>query len=71
MEYMVTKIKVEPVEKGDINEDEAIDISDVILCLRQAVGLNEKDFSSADMNFDGKIDIADVILVLRKAIGLN
>ncbi|HOV22011.1 MAG TPA: dockerin type I repeat-containing protein [bacterium] len=65
------KIKVEPVEKGDINEDEKIDISDVILCLRQAVGLNEKDFSSADMNFDGKIDIADVILVLRKAIGLE
>ncbi|HOQ82472.1 MAG TPA: dockerin type I repeat-containing protein, partial [bacterium] len=56
---------------GDINKDGIIDISDVILCLRQAIGLDNIDFDSADMNGDGEVDITDVILILRKAIGLD
>jgi len=56
---------------GDINQDDIIDISDVILCLRQSIGLDNPDTSSADMNNDGTVDISDVILVLRKAIGLD
>jgi len=55
---------------GDISGDSSVDISDVILCLRQAIGLDEPEIDSADMNEDGVIDISDVILVLRKAIGL-
>lgn len=70
--------------KGDINSDAVIDISDVILCLRMAIGLpvtiQEETYNSpypawlierADMNGVGGIDISDVILVLRKAIGLD
>lgn len=60
-----------PGNKGDLNNDGTIDISDVILCLRQAIGLDQQTLSSADMNEDGNIDISDVILVLRKAIGLD
>ena len=58
-------------QMGDINQDNIIDISDVILCLRQSIGLDNPDTSSADMNNDGTVDISDVILVLRKAIGLD
>ncbi len=56
---------------GDINGDGTVDISDVILCLRQAVGLDTPNPSVADMNGDGIVDISDVILILRKAIGLS
>ena len=56
---------------GDINGDGTVDISDVILCLRQAVGLDTPNPSVADMNGDGTVDISDVILILRKAVGLS
>ncbi len=56
--------------KGDLNGDTEIDISDVILCLRQAIGLDPVN-DLADMNDDGEVDISDVILILRKAIGLD
>ncbi|MCD6221883.1 hypothetical protein J7K25_06980, partial [bacterium] len=58
-------------EKGDINGDGGVDISDVILCLRMAIGLDTPDPAVADMNDDGTVDISDVILVLRKAVGLD
>jgi len=69
-------------KKGDINEDEGIDISDVILCLRMALGLpvtiQGETYTSypdslvncANINGDGEIDISDVILCLRMALGL-
>lgn len=72
-----------PALNGDINGDGAVDISDVILCLRMAVGLEitvkGKEYNSpyeepfkgaADMNGDGTVDISDVILILRRSIGL-
>jgi hypothetical protein len=57
--------------KGDINSDGKVDISDVILCLRMAIGLDPVNLNLADMNGDGEVDITDVILILRKAIGLD
>lgn len=57
--------------KGDLNYDMQIDISDVILCLRMAIGLDPVNLGLADMNNDGQVDISDVILILRKAIGLD
>jgi len=55
---------------GDINNDGTVDVSDVILCLRMAIGLNQADPQKADMNKDGNVDISDVILILRISIGL-
>jgi len=56
---------------GDLNGDGSVDISDVILCLRMAIGLDPVNVNLADMNGDGEVDITDVILILRKAIGLD
>lgn len=55
---------------GDINEDGFIDISDVILVLRIALGLDQ-DPGCSDINNDGSVDISDVILTLRMALGLD
>lgn len=60
-----------PQATGDINGDDTIDISDVILCLRMAIGIDPVNTDLADMNGDGVVDISDVILILRKAIGLD
>jgi len=77
------KIWAKEAEKGDINADGEIDISDVILCLRMAIGLPvtlggetynppypQWLIDIADIN-GGGVDISDVILVLRKAVGLD
>ncbi|MCM8785292.1 MAG: clostripain-related cysteine peptidase [Candidatus Omnitrophica bacterium] len=58
-------------EKGDINSDGQVDISDVILCLRMVIGLDQINLETADMDEDKKVDISDVILILNKAVGLS
>jgi len=58
------------VGRGDIDGNSAVDISDVILCLRMAIKLDEPDIEKADIDNDGIVDISDVILILRISIGL-
>ena len=55
---------------GDINCDDNVDISDVILVLRIALQL---DFGKpcSDINGDSGVDISDVILTLRMALALD
>ena len=55
---------------GVINGDCPIDISDVILVLRIALGLNSPAPCS-NINGNSKVDISDVILTLRIALGLD
>jgi Chlamydia polymorphic membrane protein (Chlamydia_PMP) repeat len=55
---------------GDINRDGVVDISDVILVLRIALGIDPVTPCS-DINNDGSVDISDVILTLRVALGLD
>ena len=58
---------------GDVNKDGQIDISDVILALRCALGLPipYECLPCADINGDEIVDISDVILTLRLALGLD
>lgn len=62
------EILIKEREKGDINGDLIIDITDVILCLRMVVLLDDKNLEYGDINEDGDIDITDVILILKKTI---
>ena len=55
---------------GDINCDDAVDISDVILVLRIALQLDVVKPCS-NINGDIGVDISDVILTLRMALGLD
>jgi hypothetical protein len=55
---------------GDINGDSIVDITDVILVLRIALGLDPIALCS-DINGDGKVDISDVIMILRMALKLD
>jgi len=64
------EIAAVPAYLGDINEDGQIDISDVILVLRIALGLDPVAPCS-NINGDSIVDISDVILTLRMALGLD
>ena len=55
---------------GEINKDDLVDISDVILVLRMALKLDPIKPCS-DINNDGIVDISDVILTLRMALKLD
>lgn len=54
----------------DINNDGQVDISDVILVLRIALGL-DPSAPCSNINGDSTVDISDVILTLRMALGLD
>ncbi len=55
---------------ADINLDDQVDISDVILVLRIALQL-DPEAACSDINDDTGVDISDVILTLRMALGLD
>lgn len=55
---------------GDMDCNNEVDISDVILILRIALHLDHRKTCS-DINEDTNVDIADVILTLRIALGLD
>lgn len=56
------------VTTGDLNGDGEVNILDVVLCLREAIGLDSQNLSSSDLNGDGEVNILDVILILKMAI---
>ena len=66
----LTVTAIEAGLMGDINKDDLIDISDVILILRMALQIDPIQ-SCSDINNDGIVDISDVILTLRMALGLD
>jgi Zn-dependent metalloprotease len=55
---------------GEMNNDDLIDISDVILVLRMALKIDPVQPCS-DLNNDGVVDISDVILTLRMALKID
>lgn len=57
------------VEKGDVNADGTIDISDVNLLLNCMLGRSHVDYSLSDINQDNIVDIADVSLLLNILLG--
>jgi len=48
---------------GDINADGVLDVADILLCLRMALGFDRVQLSCADVNGDGTVDILDVIVI--------
>ena len=50
---------------GDINNDEAVDVLDVVIIVNMIVGSESPNYATADLNFDGQINVQDVILVVN------
>jgi len=50
---------------GDINNDEAVDVLDVVIIVNMIVGSESPNYATADLNFDGQINVQDVILLVN------
>jgi len=57
--------------KADLNGDGTVDILDVMLCLRMALGLDVSKPAVADLDSDSTVTILDVIKILRRSLDLD
>jgi alpha-tubulin suppressor-like RCC1 family protein len=55
-------------EKGDVNHDESIDLTDALLIIQLLAGkaLPEHAYTDADANNDGKLGIEELLFILQK-----
>ncbi len=61
------------IKMGDITGSDTVDVSDVTLVARHALGisaLNDAQLEKADVNGDGVVNVLDVTLIMRYALGL-
>lgn len=57
--------------RGDANKDAIIDVLDVLLCLRMAMGEVPPDLVLMDLNLDGFLNIVDILHTLRRSLRLE
>ena len=59
--------------RGDVNNDGKTNSTDALLVLRNAVGLEDKEFDKyrADLNNDGAVNSSDALRVLQISVGLD
>jgi hypothetical protein len=74
--YKVTILKgtTPSISLGDLNGDGVIDVLDVTLAIKHALGLirlNDDQMAAADVNNDGLINVLDVNLIMQYALGLT
>ena len=50
---------------GDINNDEAVDVLDIVALVNMVLGFESSNFQVADINSDGSVNIQDIILVVN------
>lgn len=64
---------VEPtrVNRGDVNGDGKISLSDAVMLKRYLVGVDVKiDTTNSDVNGDGKVSLADIVMLQKHLIGI-
>ncbi|MCP4344023.1 MAG: hypothetical protein GY795_00675 [Desulfobacterales bacterium] len=71
-DYTIT-FKTGDVNKGDINGDQMVDLSDAILALNILAGIKPSAnvYKQADVNSNGIIGQAEVIYILQEAAGIT
>lgn len=57
----------ETFQKGDVNQDKNIDISDIVAIINQIAGT--ATYANADVNGDGNVDISDIVAVINIIAG--
>jgi hypothetical protein len=55
-------------EKGDVNHDESVDLTDAMLIIQLLAGkaLPEPVYTDADANDDGRLGIEELLFILQK-----
>ncbi len=59
----------EPIDRGDVNYDGQVDLTDAVLALQVIAGIlpAQTIYKEADVNSDGKIGHAEVLYILQKS----
>ena len=65
-EIIIGEDQQEPL-KGDVNEDEKVDISDIVAVINQIAGT--ATFAKADVNEDKSVDISDIVAIINIIAG--
>ena len=69
----VTEVSAEMWEKGDVNHDHEIDVADVALLIKAALGQEiDTDFYATEADLDNdpnSIDVGDVSVLINKVLG--
>ena len=50
---------------GDVNNDEAVDVLDIVIVVNMIVGSEPPNYATADFNLDGQVNVQDVILLIN------
>lgn len=69
----VMVVSASEITYGDVNDDGAIDVRDVVLVMQHILELKElsgDQLEAADVNMDGKVDVRDAILIMKYTLGL-
>ena len=70
----ITKtFEITQYEKGDLNKDGNIGLTDIIYLLKRYLSIEEttaEDILIGDMNEDGNLGLTDIILLLRVYLGI-
>lgn len=58
---------------GDVDLNEAVNMSDALLAMRHSMGLDEltgKSLVAADVDFDGSVAVTDALMIMRLSMGI-
>jgi hypothetical protein len=53
---------------GDVNNDEAADVLDVVLIINMILGIESSNYATADLNGDNEINVQDIIILINVII---
>ena len=69
--YGLTEPQVSVYANGDVNHDEAVDVTDAVLIIDEILMKSPQNFDAAlaDVNHDTFIDVTDVVMVIDKILG--
>ena len=69
----VSKLTINNVIMGDVNDDGEVDLSDAIMVTYYSLHMVPANFieAAADMNGDGEIDLSDAITIIYRSLGVQ
>jgi hypothetical protein len=60
-----------PMELGDVNSDEKVNVSDVTSLVNMILGTTTMNQASADVNSDGRVNVSDITALINLILGIH
>ncbi|MBQ0069138.1 MAG: hypothetical protein KBT09_05215, partial [Bacteroidales bacterium] len=66
---MVCCLQASAAMRGDVNGDNAVDVSDLNLIINKILGMG--NYSNTDLNGDNTTDVSDINIVINIILGMD